>query len=178
VSFSLLGSRAVGRGRLMRYERMHLRTPAGGVIARDVVRHPGGVAVLPVLDDGRVLLLRQYRSAIDRPIYEVPAGVLEHDDPDHETAVHRELEEEAGVRAGRLTLLAVVHTSPGYTDEALRVFVAEGIVRVPRRPDGAEEHEAELVEMRLEEALAAVDAGEITDAKTQVALLAWDRRKA
>lgn len=177
MTFRLLGSRSVGRGRLFRIERLHLGTRHGSV-ARDVVRHPGGVAVLPVDGQGRVLLLRQYRAALGRSVLEIPAGITDPSDPGPEEAARRELEEETGLRAGALELLATVHTSPGYTDEELRVYLATGIVRGSRRPDGAEEHEAELVEMSGEEALAAVDSGEITDSRTVVALLAWDRRHA
>lgn len=176
MNVRLLGSRVVARTKLFTIERLHLSSPHGGM-ARDVIRHPGAVAVLVDLGN-RTLLMRQYRAPLGRAILEIPAGLPSVDDCGPEETARRELEEEVGVRAEVLEPLITINTSPGYSDEELRVYVASGIVRVPRRPDGVEEHGAELVEMSREEALAAVEAGEITDSKTIVALLAWDRRRA
>lgn len=176
MNVRLLGSRVLTRTRLFRIERLHLTSPHGAM-SRDVLRHPGAVAVLVDLG-GRVLLIRQYRAPLGRAILEIPAGLPSPDDCGPEETARRELEEEVGVRAETLEPLVTINTSPGYSDEELRVYLAGGIVRVPRRPDGAEEHGAELVEMSREEALAAVEAAEITDSKTIVALLAWDRRRA
>lgn len=175
MRFTEEGSTTLGQGIFMRLERVTLRAPDGSTHARDVLRHPGSVAVLPVEGD-RVWLVRQYRVAMGRPLLEIPAGKRDvTDEPPVETAV-RELGEELGMRASEWMSLGSMEPSPGYTDEVIHLFAASGIVPTTRRPEGVEEAEAEIVEMSIDEALAAVDDGTITDAKTQIALLRWARR--
>jgi ADP-ribose pyrophosphatase len=164
----------LGEGVLIRLERVSLRAPDGTLHPRDVLRHPGGVAVLPV-DGGRVWLVRQYRVALDRHILEIPAGKRDiSGEPPIETA-RRELAEELGMVASEWISLGTMAPSPGYTDEIIHLFAARGIVAGTRKPDGAEEMEAEIVEMSIDEALTGVDDDTITDAKTQIALLRWSR---
>jgi ADP-ribose pyrophosphatase len=164
----------LGEGVLIRLERVSLRAPDGTLHPRDVLRHPGGVAVLPV-DGGRVWLVRQYRVALDRHILEIPAGKRDiSGEPPIETA-RRELAEELGMVASEWISLGTMAPSPGYTDEIIHLFAASGIVAGTRKPDGAEEMEAEIVEMSIDEALTGVDDDTITDAKTQIALLRWSR---
>lgn len=165
----------LGEGIFVRLERITLRAPDGTLHPRDVLRHPGGVGVLPV-DGGRVWLVRQYRIALGRPVLEIPAGKLDATDESPLTAAQRELAEELGMEASHWEALGSLDPSPGYTDEVIHLFVASGIVADARRPQGAEEVEAEIVEMTVDEALARVDDGTITDAKSQIALLLWSRR--
>ncbi len=175
MKFTQEGVSILGTGVFIRLERLSLRAPDGTLHPRDVLRHPGGVAVLPV-EDGRVWMLRQYRVAFDRHILEIPAGkrdVL--GEPPIETA-RRELAEELGMVATDWTSLGTMAPSPGYTDEIIHLFAASGIVAGTRKPDGAEEMEAEIVEMSIDEALTGIDDDTITDAKTQIALLRWSRR--
>lgn len=175
MSFRLLGSRRVGSGVFLALHRIHLLAPDGRSSLRDVVRHPGSVAVLPV-QDGLVHLIRQYRVAIGQTLLEIPAGKLDRSGEDPESAAGRELEEELGMRAARFTSLGCLFPSPGYTDEIIHLFSAEGIVPADRIPEGAEEREAEVVTMSISDALSLLERGEILDAKTQIALAAWARR--
>lgn len=157
-------------------QQIHLLGPDGTTSVRDVVRHPGGVGVLPI-DGEQVHFIRQYRVAIAQSLLEIPAGKLDRPGEDPQVAGARELEEELGMRASTFSYLGALFPSPGYTDEMIHLFAAEGIVPADRIPEGAEEREAEIVTMRVVDALRLLDRGEILDAKTQVALAAWARRK-
>lgn len=165
----------LGEGIFVRLERITLRAPDGSLHPRDVLRHPGGVGVLPV-ENGRVWLVRQYRVALGRAVIEIPAGKLDSTDEDPLAAAKRELREELGLEASKWESLGSLDPSPGYTDEVIRLFAASGIVADARRPQGAEEVAAEIVEMTVDEALAGIEDGTITDAKSQIALLRWSRR--
>ncbi|MDW7645534.1 MAG: NUDIX hydrolase [Desulfuromonadales bacterium] len=134
----------------------------------EIVHHSGGAAVLPILDDGRVLLIRQYRPAAGGMIWEIPAGRLEGGEAP-ETCIHRELQEEVGYRAGRVERLGEMLTAVGFCDEVVHLFVARDLVPVPAAPEPDEYIEA--VPMPLDEALRLLRAGEIPDGKTQLALL-------
>jgi ADP-ribose pyrophosphatase len=174
VNFRIVGSETRATGAIIEFLDVALRGPDGSVHSRDVIRHPGGVGVVPLVGDD-VVLVRQYRVALDRPILEIPAGRLEPGEPP-ETAGERELVEELGMR-GRLVSLGSLHVSPGYTDEIIHLFAAVDIVASDREPHGAEELEAEVIQLPLTEALQMVGDGRITDAKTQIALLRLERSR-
>jgi ADP-ribose pyrophosphatase len=147
--------------------------PDGRRVRLDVVRHPGAAAVVPFLGEDEVLLIRQYRHAAGGTILEVPAGKLD-DGEAPEACAARELEEEAGRRAGRLAKLGWIFTTPGFTDEVIHLFAAFDLEAVPTR----HEHDEliELVPMPLARALELVWAGEIPDAKSALALVHAARR--
>jgi ADP-ribose pyrophosphatase len=147
--------------------------PDGRRIRLDVVRHPGAAAVVPFLDEDEVLLIRQYRHAAGGTILEVPAGKLD-DGEAPETCAARELEEEAGRRAGRLEKLGWIFTTPGFTDEVIHLFAAFDLEAVPTRHE--DDELIELVPMPLARAVELVWAGEIPDAKSALALLHAARR--
>ncbi len=142
--------------------------PNGRRVDRDVLRHPGAAAVVPFLGSGRVLLIRQYRHAAGCELIEVPAGKL---DPGEspETCARRELEEETGYRAGRIEKLTSIWTSPGFTDEVIHLFAAFDLEATQQALEPNEI--IELVPYSLEDALAAVRSGEISDAKSALSLL-------
>lgn len=168
--------RVVFEGRLVRVAVDRVRLPDGGRAEREVVRHPGAAAVLPVFEGPRgprVILVRQFRYATGEALWEVPAGTLEPGE-DAEACARRELEEETGLRPGRLEALTALYTSPGFTDERVDVFLAADPERGRPRPEA--EEELERRELPLREALAMVERGEIRDAKTVAALLLAEGR--
>ena len=134
----------------------------------EMIRHPGGAAVLPVLDDGRVLLLRQFRPAAGGTLWEIPAGRLEPEEAPLACA-SRELQEEAGFRAGRIEQLGEMLPAVGFCTERLFLYLARELSPVKQSLE-ADECIAVML-LSADEALALVDRGEIPDAKTQVALL-------
>jgi 8-oxo-dGTP pyrophosphatase MutT (NUDIX family) len=152
-------------------------TPEGATVQREVVHHPGAVAALPLHDDGTVTLVRQYRVAVDDEMWEIPAGLRDVDgEPPVETA-RRELAEEAGLEAGRLEPLVSFHNSPGFSDEVVHVYLGTGLSPVADDRQGVEEQHMAVDRLPLARALAMVDDGRITDAKTVIALLTLARRE-
>jgi ADP-ribose pyrophosphatase len=145
-----------------------VRLPNGNRIDLDIVRHPGASAVVPFVAADEVLLIRQYRYATGGSLWEVPAGKL---DPGEspESCARRELEEEAGRRAGRLEPLGPMWASPGFTDEKIHLYAAFDLTEVPQRLEADEVIEVER--MPFSRALELVWSGELTDAKSQLALL-------
>lgn len=148
--------------------------PDGSRSEREVVEHLSAVAVVPVMDDDTVVLLRQYRHPVGRYLLEIPAGILDVDGEAEADAAHRELVEETGLRAGRLDHLTTFHNSAGWTDERTTVYLGRDLAEAPQPDDfepAAEEADMEVVRLPLAAAVEAVRAGEITDAKTVVGLL-------
>jgi 8-oxo-dGTP pyrophosphatase MutT (NUDIX family) len=169
--FPLFGRRFVARGAFITLERSYHLGEGSGWTARDIVRHPGSVAVIPW--DGRhVHLVRQFRAAVGAELLELPAGKRDVPGEDPAETARRECVEEMGLLPQHLTLLHEAYTSPGFTDELTWVFLAEGLVPVAAAPQGIEEAAATTVSLTLEEALAAVAEGEIRDAKTILGLYA------
>jgi ADP-ribose pyrophosphatase len=154
-------------------------SPAGERFHRDVVRSPGAVGVVPLLDrDGvpTVVLVRQYRPPLDRVVLEIPAGIRDVRDEPTEVTAARELAEEVGLEAKRLDYLTHYYTSGGMTDSVLHLYLATDLATVPATAHGLEEEYMEIVELPLAEALDMVVGGEIRDAKTVIGLLLVDRR--
>jgi ADP-ribose pyrophosphatase len=152
----------------VRVQTERVTLPNGTAVELDIVRHPGAAAVVPFLSEREVLLIRQYRHAAGGTIIEVPAGKRDPDERPSDCAA-RELEEEAGCRAGRLVELGWIWTTPGFTDERIFLFAAFDLEPVPHRRDADEV--IETVRMRFDEALGLVWRGELNDAKSSLALL-------
>jgi ADP-ribose pyrophosphatase len=169
VGTRLLRSRRVFEGTVIavRVDELEGRD---GPAAREIVEHRGAVAAVPVLPDGRVLLVRQYRHAVGGTLLEIPAGTLEPGEAP-EPALQRELAEEIGMRAGVLRHLVTFYPSPGFLTERVHVYLAQDLAphRLP-----AEEDDLEVVAVPLAEAQAMVARGEIRDAKSVIGLL-WLR---
>ena len=142
--------------------------PNGVTIDLEMVRHPGAAAVVPLKDDGTVMLIRQFRHAAGGFIFEIPAGKL-HPGEDPKACAARELEEEIGYRAGTLEPLSSIFTAPGFTDEVIHIYKATGMTTGHQQLDRDEV--LEVIEVPLQEALAMIQAGSIRDAKTMVGLL-------
>jgi ADP-ribose pyrophosphatase len=160
-------------GKLLHVRRDRVRLPDGGVALREYIVHPGAVLMVPVLDDGRLVVERQFRYPHARVFLEFPAGKIDPGETPEATAL-REMVEETGYEAARLTPLAVLHPVISYSTETIRCYVAEGLRHVGARLDHGEF--LEIVTLSVDELLAALDRGEITDAKTVSALLIYTRK--
>ena len=168
----LVSGAEVYSGDLLHVQRDVVRLPDGSTGTREYIRHPGAAVVVPILDDGRVLLERQFRWPHRRVFIELPAGKVDKGESALEAA-KRELLEETGYTATGWKRLGVIHTSVAYTDEGIEIFVARGLAKGGRKLDKGEF--LEIFDVPLEEALAMVADGRITDAKTVAALL-WVRQ--
>jgi ADP-ribose pyrophosphatase len=171
----VLSQRRVYDGKILSLDLDEIQEEGGTKALREVVRHRGSVAAIPIDDEGRLALVRQYRHPVGQALWEVPAGVLEKGESP-EQAIRRELEEEVGRRAGHLEPLATFHPTPGFCDEVLHLFRATRLKEAPVHPDDDEILEAKWY--TLDAARGLFDAGEIKDAKTIIALLMESERRA
>jgi ADP-ribose diphosphatase len=149
-------------------------TSDGQMRTRAVVRHPGAVTVIPMIDDDHVCLIRNFRVSVDQTLIELPAGTLEPPEPPIQAA-HRELREETGYQAGTMKELHSFYLSPGILDERMHLYVATDLKEVGAAREPGEEIENMIV--TWDEALRMVDSCEIQDAKTIVGLLMYDRTR-
>lgn len=161
-------------GKLFSVEIVQVRDDDGELREREVVRHPGAVLVLPVLDEERIVLIRNYRAAPDQTLWELPAGKLEPGE-DPQAAAARELAEETGYVAKRIRKLGTFYTSPGFADELMHVFVAEQLTPGSQRLEPGEQIEVHIIERN--EALRMAMDGTLIDGKSIAALLMWDRQR-
>jgi ADP-ribose pyrophosphatase len=158
--------------RKFRVEEITQALAQGGVAKRAVVRHPGAVTLIPMVSTDEVCLIRNFRIAVSQTLIELPAGTLEPNEPPERTA-DRELIEETGYRARRLTILHDFYLSPGVLDEQMRLYLAEDLEFVGAAREPGEEIENLIVPWS--EAMEMVVQGQIRDAKTLVGLLLYDR---
>ncbi|MCA9254438.1 MAG: NUDIX hydrolase [Phycisphaerales bacterium] len=140
-----------------------------------VIRHPGAVVILPVLDGDRIVLIRNHRATLEKTLWELPAGTLDKPGEAPDVAARRELEEEAGYQADKLRWLCEMHPSPGVMDERIIAYVATGLTKTSQRLEPAERIEVEIVS--ADQAMRMATDGTITDAKTLVALFRWDHER-
>lgn len=156
-------------GRIIDVEQLQVMLPDGNTAVRDIVRHKGASAVVAVTPEGRFVMVRQYRKPNEQVFIEIPAGKL---DPGEspEVCAARELKEETGYTAGRIRPLLRIHSTPGFSDEVLHLFVADDLRKGGMAPD----HDEFLscFEMTREEVLSGIRSGAITDAKTVSGILA------
>jgi|tagenome__1003787_1003787.scaffolds.fasta_scaffold19934726_1 8-oxo-dGTP pyrophosphatase MutT (NUDIX family) len=179
--YALLGSEEVYHGRVISLRRDTVAMPGGGESVREVVRHPGAVAIVALDDEDRVVLVRQYRHPLAERLWELPAGLRDADgEPPLETA-KRELAEEALLAAERWSLLVTSYSTPGFCDEQVLIYLAEGLSEV-RRPEGftVEHEELDMTVERipLDEAVQQVFDGTIRNASAVIGLLAAARAHA
>ena len=161
-------------GALLHVRRDTVRLPDGATATREYVVHPGAVLIVPVHSDGRLVVERQFRYPLNRVLVEFPAGKLDAGEVPLLCA-ERELLEETGYTAKRWTYIGRIHPVVSYSSEAIELFVAEDLVHVGRQLDDGEF--LDLDTMTVDAMLAALDRGEITDAKSIAALFLYLRRK-
>ena len=163
-------------GRVATGYKVHLRTDDGALVERDFFHYDGAAVVLPVLDDGSIVLIRNYRFAVDEHLWELPAGMLE-DDEHPAACAARELTEETGYTAGRIEPLGTFYTGPGTTDEAMHALLA---TELTAGEQNLEQYEQITVEVRREEEVRRMILdGELHDGKSIAALgLYWLRKGA
>jgi ADP-ribose pyrophosphatase len=162
----------VYEGKVLALEIVDLQLDGGRVVQQEVVTHQPSVGIVPVDEDGRLLLVRQFRSPAEGDLLEIPAGSADPDE-DSETAAQRELQEEVNRRASRLRRIGGFYLAPGYCTEYMTIYVAEGLIDSSLQADDDEQIEVEPV--TLDEALAWIASGQIQDVKTVAALLLYAR---
>lgn len=161
----------VFNGMVIDIEQMDVEIGTRGCHTFQIIRHPGGAAVLPVHADGSVTLIRQLRPAAAAMLLEVPAGRLASGE-EPQLCAKRELLEETGIRADRLFPLGLIHSSPGVFDEVIHLFAAQGLAHGEARPE--DDEEIELLRLPFGEALRMAADGRISDAKTLASLFRWE----
>lgn len=166
---TFVSSEPIYNGRILDVQRWQVTCPNGNIAPREIVVHKGAAAVVPVYEDGTTLLVRQHRVAVDRVTLEIPAGKLDSVNEDPLDCAVRELEEETGLKAERMTLLTSLLTTPGFCSEKIGIFLAQGLSQGNTHPD--EDEFLGLVRLPLEEAIAMIMRGEIRDSKTICGLM-------
>jgi ADP-ribose pyrophosphatase len=168
----VVSSKVLFRGRVFTLKRDRVAEPSGIVTTREVIAHPGSVVVLPVLSDGRIVLIRQYRHAAGQYLWELVAG---HKEPNESaaTGAHRELLEETGYTASRIRRLLEIFPSPGLLGERMDIFLAEGLTKGKAQPEEDEKIAQKIVTLR--EAEKWIRSGKIRDSKSVAGILYYAR---
>ena len=162
-------SELVFDGKILHLYRDDIELPNGEPAERELIRHIGAVCVIPVTDDGYAVMERQYRYPVGEVILEIPAGKLDSKDEDHELAARRELAEETGYQAKQMIPLGKFYPACAYSDEAIWMYLAKGLVKGEQHLDADEFLDVELIP--LKDLVKQVLDGQIPDAKTQLAIL-------
>lgn len=152
-----------------------VRLPNGQTSTRELVFHPGAVAVIPITADNKMIMVKQFRKPMEKVLLEIPAGKIDPGEHDHpkETA-ERELEEETGYRANKLNFVTSMYVSPGFANERLHIYYAENLEKVPNPRPQDDDEVLELYTLTLDEAKAEIASGLICDAKTIFAVQYWE----
>ncbi|MFD2672822.1 NUDIX hydrolase [Marinicrinis sediminis] len=157
-------------GKIISLQRDTVLLPNGKQAYREVVKHPGAVAVMVIQDD-KMAVVEQYRKPLERSLVEIPAGKLDEGETP-ESAAMRELQEETGMKADHVTLVKSFYTSPGFADEIIHLYFADQCTKGEQQPD--EDEFLQLQWLTLNEAKAFVEQGKIRDAKTVTAIYVWE----
>lgn len=164
----------VYEGSIIKYYRDTVQVPNGNVVEWDFIGHNGAAAVVPVTDDGKILMVRQYRNALDRMTLEIPAGGLNGADEPTMTAAARELEEETGYCSKELSFLISLNTTVAFCNEKIDVYVARNLTASHQHLD--EDEFIDVVAMDVEELTKMIYEGKLMDSKTVAAILAYRSR--
>jgi ADP-ribose pyrophosphatase len=167
-------SKTIYQGKIISVQVDEVKLPNGKTSQREIVKHPGAVAIVPFTSDGKLVVVRQFRKPLEKEIYEIPAGKLEAGEDPQECAL-RELEEETGYRTKQLRYITSFYTSPGFANEILYLYEAEQLEEGEAKPDTDEF--VEMKQISLEEGLELLNKEQIHDAKTAFALMYWQNKK-
>ncbi|NLU52883.1 MAG: NUDIX hydrolase [Clostridiaceae bacterium] len=163
-----IGTELVYEGSIINVERLTVELPNGRIATRDVVRNPGASVIVPITDDGEIVMVEQFRKPTEKTFIEVPAGKLDEGE-DPKVCAERELKEETGYTAKELKKILTLNPAPAFADEVLHIFLATGLTKGEAHPD-----EDEFISARtykIEEVLNMIDEGKITDSKTVASVL-------
>jgi ADP-ribose pyrophosphatase len=165
-----LSSQTIYEGKIISLRLEEVELPDGNRAKRELVQHPGAVALIPITNEGKIILVKQYRKSLNRSLIEIPAGRIEVGEDPKITAL-RELEEETGYGAREVTYIQSFATSPGFADEIIHLYLAENLYEIENPAAGDEDEFIELLEATIDEAEQMVAAGDIYDAKTAFAVI-------
>lgn len=161
-------------GNVINVDLVTVVLPNGKESTRDIVRHPGASVIVPITNDGKILMVEQFRKPCEMISLELPAGKLDAGEPPEECA-KRELQEETGYIAGKLTKVLTIHSTPGFSNEVLHMFVATELVEKNANPD--EDEFISCKKYEISDLISMIEKGEITDAKTIIGIFLADRIK-
>ena len=164
-----LSSEDIFDGFILHVKKDIILQPDGNKGSRELIRHVGAVCIIPITDEGKIILERQFRYPINQVVTEIPAGKLDSFDEDRLEAAKRELREETGLTADKWTDIGLYYPAPAYSDEKITMYMAEGLHQ--GKQDLDEDEFIDLFEIDLKDAVKMVLNGEITDGKTQIAIL-------
>ncbi|HWU44890.1 MAG TPA: NUDIX hydrolase [Bdellovibrio sp.] len=168
----VLSSRQVYKGRFLKVQQDEIITSDGKKGVREYILHPGAALVVPLLTNGKVVMVHQYRHAVKQVMLEFPAGKMDPGESSEQTA-QRELQEEVGYKAGRIKFITKIHPVIGYADEHIDLYLAQDLTKSQQNLDADEN--LEVIEMDPAELMRLVFAGKVTDVKTQIAAFWLDK---
>ncbi len=164
-----INSESIYQGKIIDLQVDEVTLPNGKTSKRELIKHPGAVAVIPITPEGNIIMVEQYRKALEKSIIEIPAGKLEQGEEPMNTA-KRELEEETGYGCDNLEHIISFYTSPGFADEIVHLYLAENIYQIEDSRETDEDEFVELIEVSVEEAVQLIKERRIYDAKTAYAV--------
>lgn len=168
-----VSTETIYQGKVIQLQLDEVRLPNGKIASREIVRHPGAVAVMAITPENKMIFVRQFRKPLDKTILEIPAGKLEKAEDPLDCA-KRELLEETGYQAEQMNFVHKFYTSPGFADELLFIYEGVNLTAGAAKPD--EDEFVDLVELTLDEAFERMETGEIIDAKTILAVYYWQNK--
>ncbi|WP_086444114.1 NUDIX hydrolase [Candidatus Enterococcus lemimoniae] len=170
-----ISRKEIFKGKIIDVVLDEVRLPNGETGTRELVFHPGAVAVIPITADHKMIMVKQFRKPMEKILLEIPAGKIDPGEQHHpKVTAERELEEETGYRANKFTFVTSMYVSPGFADELLHIYYAEDLEKVPNPRPQDDDEVLELYTLTLDEAKAEIASGLICDAKTIFAVQYWE----